>query len=78
MTHRIIAEHQVEEVCEAFFWAHRDHQHKIESATGDWSLVLHCKECSSWQTFEVDNALRHEALRAKLAGELERSGAVLF
>lgn len=63
--HGDIKEHEVDKVYVDFATKHRGHVSRLEVAAGEWGLVLHCPRCEDWQTFEVDNEARREALRAQ-------------
>lgn len=63
--HRLIREDETNTVYEDFAAKHSRHLIAIERARGEWSLVLSCPICGDWQTFEVDNEARREALKCK-------------
>lgn len=63
--HRLIREDERIEVLAAFAEQHFSHIRSIEFTEGDWSLVMHCSLCHDWQTFQIDNEARREALKCR-------------
>lgn len=72
--HRLIREDEKIEVFSAFAGQHGTHLRSTDISEGSWSLVMHCSVCHDWQTFQIDNEARREALKCK--GEPKGSEAV--
>jgi hypothetical protein len=63
--HRLIREDEEIEAFGAFAVKHGRHLMATHVRRGPWSLVLHCPKCHDWQTYQIDNEARREALGTK-------------